>query len=371
MLWGLVLSACLLTGWIVWAVVARVPVYEVTDDARLEVVGGRHVVQAPVAGSVTETKLELGAPVEAGQVLVRLDSADLDKALAEKTAEEKALASELSALERELKAMHVALGSAKTAELAAVDEARAAEEAALPEAELAARRAEQIAEREGAFSPAEIDKARTEAAARQRALGTLKRSVVRLRSSVDSRLSDRQVALQQLEREATAFRASFQKLAAAIERLKATIEKRTIRAPEGGVLARISELTPGAFVEEGATLCTIVPKDAELKVVAQFLPTAAVGRISPGQSAQLRLHGFPWAQYGRVEASVMSTGSEAPDGKLRVELSVRRERSAIPLQHGLGTSVDVEVERVSPATLLLRAAGKWVEPSNEAPRDGS
>ena len=31
--------------------------------------------------------------------------------------------------------------------------------------------------------------------------------------------------------------------------------------------------------------------------------------------------------------------------------------TAIPLQHGLPCAVEVEVERVSPATLLLRIAG--------------
>jgi membrane fusion protein (multidrug efflux system) len=366
-----VLGAALLAAWIGWALRARVSVYEVTEDARLEVEGGRHVVQSPVAGSVVSSALVLGAEVSKGQVLVRLDVAELEKALAEKLAESKALERELAALEKELEAVRDALGTAQQAKLAAVAEAQAAKEAAVPEAERAARRAAQIAKYEdhpGAFSTAEIDEARTQASARDKALAELKHRVARLGWDHESQLSDRLVALQQLEREATAFRAGADKLAPAIERLKVAIGKRTIVAPDGGVLGGIAELTAGAFVAEGAALCTIVPQGAELKVVAQFQPSAAVGRIAPGQPAQLRVHGFPWAQYGRLDATVTSIGSEAPDGKLRVELSVTRDASAIPLQHGLGTAVDVEVERVSPAALLLRAAGKWIEPgTSESP----
>jgi membrane fusion protein (multidrug efflux system) len=365
MLWGLVLGGCLLAGWMLWAVLARVPVYEVSEDARLEVVGGRHVVQAPVAGAVVDSTLVLGAPVERGQLLVRLDAAELEKALEEKQAEKKALELDLAALRQEQVAVRDAMGAARRAESAAVDEARAAEDAALPEAELAKRRAARLSQRQGAaFSEAELDEARSLAAARQKALTRMKRGVARLEWDHRSRLSDRLVELQRLEREEAILSAGVKKLAVGIEGLLVAIDKRRIVAPHDGVLGRITELSAGAFVEEGAPLCTVVPERAQLKVVAQFRPSAAVGRIAPGQQAQLRFHGFPWAQYGRVPAEVVSIGSEAPDGKLRVELSVKQEASSVPLQHGLGTAVDVEVERISPATMLLRAAGKLVEPSS-------
>jgi membrane fusion protein (multidrug efflux system) len=52
---------------------------------------------------------------------------------------------------------------------------------------------------------------------------------------------------------------------------------------------------------------------------------------------------------------------EIRDGKVRVELAVNAaSRSRIPFQHGLPGSVEVEVERTSPAVLLLRSAGEAV-----------
>jgi hypothetical protein len=73
----------------------------------------------------------------------------------------------------------------------------------------------------------------------------------------------------------------------------------------------------------------------------------------------MRLDGFPWAQYGMVAATVTRVGSEVHDGRVRVELWVHRDPgSQIPLQHGLPGTLEVEVERVSPARLMLRALGK-------------
>lgn len=99
----------------------------------------------------------------------------------------------------------------------------------------------------------------------------------------------------------------------------------------------------------------------KLQIIAEFPPAAALGKVRPGQPAILRLDGFRWAQYGTVSARVSHVAEEIRDGKVRVELAVNSARPAeIPYQHGLPGSVEVEVERVSPAVLILRSAGKLV-----------
>jgi membrane fusion protein (multidrug efflux system) len=96
-----------------------------------------------------------------------------------------------------------------------------------------------------------------------------------------------------------------------------------------------------------------------LKIMADFLPPAALGRIQPRQPARLRLEGFPWTQYGIVSATVASVANEVRDGQVRVELAVRSDAvPSIPLQHGLPGTVEVAVDHVSPAALILRAAGR-------------
>jgi membrane fusion protein (multidrug efflux system) len=132
---------------------------------------------------------------------------------------------------------------------------------------------------------------------------------------------------------------------------------RSIRSPAVGQLGEVANVQIGAVVHEGETLGAIV-SPGTLKVIAGFLPSAALGRIKPGQPARLRLEGFPWTQYGTVAARVTDVASEIRDKLVRVELAVEAEAaSAIPFQHGLPGTVEVEVDRVSPATLVLRTAG--------------
>ena len=140
----------------------------------------------------------------------------------------------------------------------------------------------------------------------------------------------------------------------------AAAQRGPIRAPIGGTLAEAAVLRVGGVLKEGDKIGIIVPS-GRMIVVAQFPPRAALGRLAPGQPAQLRLDGFPWMQWGAVAAKVEHVAGEVRDGSVRVELSVDSSRpTRVPLQHGLPGSVEVAVEQVSPATLLLRTAGSMV-----------
>jgi len=79
--------------------------------------------------------------------------------------------------------------------------------------------------------------------------------------------------------------------------------------------------------------------------------------VRNGQPARVRLEGFPWTQYGSPTAIVASVAGEPRDGTIRVELTLDGRHSSIPLQHGLPAEVDVEVDRMSPAALVLRSIG--------------
>ena len=62
-----------------------------------------------------------------------------------------------------------------------------------------------------------------------------------------------------------------------------------------------------------------------------------------------------------MPAIVSRVGSEPKDGQVRVELILQpTPGTRIPLQHGLPASAEVEVERVSPAGLVLDAAGRFL-----------
>jgi multidrug resistance efflux pump len=127
-----------------------------------------------------------------------------------------------------------------------------------------------------------------------------------------------------------------------------------------GTIAEISSVTVGSVVAEGDRLAAIVPTGG-LRVIAEYPPPRAIGRIQVGQSARMRLDGFPWAQHGTLPARVSRVANEVRDGKVRVELEVLPSDFAVPLQHGLPGRLEVETERTAPYVLVMRAAGKLLD----------
>lgn len=102
--------------------------------------------------------------------------------------------------------------------------------------------------------------------------------------------------------------------------------------------------------------------------IEAYFPTTALIHVQPGQSARMRCDDFVWSQYGTVAATVTSVAQEIKQGTVRVELEVNTDaHRAIPLQPGLTGAVEIAYERVSPATLVLRAAGRFVTRSNNDP----
>jgi len=212
-----------------------------------------------------------------------------------------------------------------------------------------------------------LRRARVNVQQRQAAVDALRLAVSRLEQEQRAQESNRQTRLAHLEREVVQFEGEIATTAAAIERLEYEVENRRIRAPVAGQIGEFANPHTGSIVTVGDRLGAIVPP-GELKAIAYFLPPAALGRIQVGQSARLRFDGFPWTQYGSVSATVASIAREPRHGRVRVELTVHpHPASPIPLQHGLPGMVEVQVARVSPATLVLRAAGRLLSGPRTAP----
>jgi membrane fusion protein (multidrug efflux system) len=123
----------------------------------------------------------------------------------------------------------------------------------------------------------------------------------------------------------------------------------------------------GTVLKEGDKLGSIVPS-GNIRIVADFLPAAAVARVRAGQHAKMRPDGFPWTQYGMLSATVRRVANEPRSGHIRVELDVDPDQgSPIPIQHGLPGTLEIEIERVSPAGLVFRAAGRRLAAPAMAP----
>jgi membrane fusion protein (multidrug efflux system) len=351
-------AVVLLALWLAWFLLAQVRVYEVSESARLEVNQQIHPVTAAIAGRVVAERLTLGASVAEGDVLVELDSDAERLALVEERARIAALAPPLAALRDEVTAEQASWKADVLAAKVRTEEAHAQ----LLQAEALARFAEEeharMARLGGTVSELELMHLRAEADQRGAAADALRVAPERIAAERDALERKHEATLADLRRSIAVLEGQATEGAAREDCLAREVERRLVRAPIAGRLGEVATLKIGGFLHEGDRVAAIVPP-GELRVVADFAPGTALGRVRPGAPARVRLDGFPWTQYGSLEAVVDRVAEEPRDGHLRVELAVPQQKSRIPLQHGLSGVAEVEVERASPAVLVLRANGEF------------
>ena len=358
----LAIALLLLAVWIMWAFRARVTRYEVSDTARLELTAATFPVQASVSGSLVNNYLQLGREVQAGEVLAELDSRAERLSLDEEKTRAAAFEPQLSALRAELESESAGANGEQRvlsfSESAAQAQLREAEaQAALSAKE--AQRAESL-RKEGIIAEAEVQRAEADAQSKRAASDNLRAALAKLAPEQGVRDTDREVKLRELSEEIAKLNADWTASLATVRRLEYEVERRKIRASATGRLGECAILRTGMHISEGQQLGVILPS-GRLQITAEFQPSAALGKLRAGQLAVMRLQGFPWAQYGTVPARVLRVADEIRDGKVRVELAVNGTPPVrIPLQHGLPGSVEVAVERISPAGLVMRSAGDLV-----------
>jgi multidrug resistance efflux pump len=357
---GLVLALALLLLWMAWFFLAHVSVYEVSDKAELEVERAVHPIASAVSGRIVASNLVLGRQVKTGDVLVELEADTQQFQLGEQQSQVAGSGSQISSIEAEIVSEKQAYEHEQVAAQQAVEEARAHYREAESVAQFAQAETERLRKMFAAGVVPELDLNRSVAGAQQRraAADSLRYAAVRLEAEQHTRVNERNAQIQKLTSDLNKLKNDRATGGVTIQRLEQEVNRRRIRAPIDGKLGEVAPLRVGAVVHEGDRLGSVVP-EGKLRVVATFEPPAALGRIRPGLDARLRLEGFPWGQYGSVAATVTNVASEIRDGRIRVELALDADdRSRIPLQHGLPGSVEVQVESISPASLVLRSAGR-------------
>lgn len=359
---ALLIAAVLLTAWLAWAFKSRITRYETSDSARLEVDRAAYAIEAGAAGRLTASSLILGRDVQAGDVLAELDSTGEELSLQEERTRLAALQPQLAALQAQMASEEQGRTDERRVLALSLEGARARYQEAEAQASAAEQQAARAArlQSEGILAQADAERAKAEARSRRAAAENLKIAISRLEPELQVREEDRQVHQKQILADLAKLQADIAISSASIHRLEYEIDRRRIRAPISGRLGECAPVHPGSQIAQGQQLGVILPA-GKVQVIAEFQPAVALGKIRPGQHATIRLDGFPWAQYGTISARVSTVAAEIRDGKVRVELAIdAAPRSTIPLQHGLPGSVEVEVERVSPAALLLRSAGAVV-----------
>ncbi len=363
---GLAATLVVLAAWGAWMHLGRIEIYASTTQARLEVVGLPHRVATREAGRIVTVRTELGREVTLGDALVVLDTSVEEQQLEEARVRVTGLDERAKALRRQIVALEEARASHLGANASAVARARVE----VAQAEAVAVRDERLGVIAGRLGAEQLlsgtDRLKAESDVVDSRLKVEQARAERLRQSAALRYDDRQEAsrMTELAQRVVDLEADRRASLVQIETARAQIERRTVRAPAAGRLGNITALQVGDVLKAGDVIATVVPGEA-IHVVAELPPAEAIGRVLPGQRARVRVAGFSWTQYGMLEAVVQQVASEPHDGTARVELELALTPGAanrIPIQHGLPSSVDIEVERVSPWTLLVRSAGSAVSP---------
>jgi membrane fusion protein (multidrug efflux system) len=360
----------ILVIWGTWFLLAQVNVYELSLDARIEVISAVHTIGAPVSGRITAVNLKVDQQVAEGDVLVTLETSQESSRVDEEMANLNSLRQRRQALQIARQAEIEVGTSSWQRSIEVVERARAElheEELELRLATATLERNQQLIE-QGVISQAGFEETQSIVDQEQAEVEIARRQLAGLEWEKQQSEKEHLARLAENERQLAAVDGEIGMAEAAVTRLSLVLEERAIRAPVAGRIGELEGLKPGSVVEGGDPIAAIVP-EGELMVVARFPAGSALGRIRAGQEARLRLDAFPWIRFGEVKAVVARVGSEAVDGLVRVEagLAPEPEIGSIPLQHGLVGSLAVKVEQVAPVELLLRVVGKRLDRVRQAP----
>jgi len=348
-----------------WVTLARVPVYAVSEFARLQARDAVHPVDIQIAGRVMAVNLPIGGNVRQGDVLIALDATDIGLRLDDARAAERGLTAQITALDAEIAAREEALASTSTLGRASVSEARAARSQTEAQASFASRERERadLMRQAGVVAESDVDRAAATWVQAKAAVTAHDHRLTVLSTETHRDIADRRAQNDSLRRSLAALHAERDSAGVAVKRLEIEVARHTVRAPIDGLLGQVRAPQVGSVVTVGQTVAVVTPETA-IQLVADFAPAAAIGRVRRGQHARMRVTGFPWTQYGMLHATVTAVSSEVSDGRIRVELALDPQApSAIPSRHGLIGEVEIEIEQVSPGVLLARSAGQLFDHS--------
>ena len=134
-----------------------------------------------------------------------------------------------------------------------------------------------------------------------------------------------------------------------------TLQYQELRAPVAGTVFDL-QATPGLVPQpsQAEALLKIVPDDHLIAEV--FVTNQDIGFVRENQPADVRIDSFPFSEFGDIEGTVVSVGSDAlpPDQinqfyrfpvKVNLEEQVLKARGnkEIPLQSGMSVSVNIKV----------------------------
>ncbi len=138
------------------------------------------------------------------------------------------------------------------------------------------------------------------------------------------------------------------------------VEHASVKSPVKGTVKRLLVTTVGGVLQPGKEIVEIVPTDDALLLEAQISPKD-IAFLHPGQKATVRFTAYDYAIYGGLEAVVDHIGADTvtdEDGNAFYVVRVRTLKSslgeALPIIPGMVADVDIMTGRKSVLAYLLK-----------------
>lgn len=312
----LALVAIIVGGYQVWHYYS---VRESTDDAQID--GHIVPVSSRVPGTVIAVNVDDNQFVEAGTVLVQLDTKDYEVALAKAEAD-------LADAQAAARAASVGVPIASTTTTSQTSTATASLNAAQREVEAANARlreaqanynrvAQDLKRYEQLLAKDEISRQQYDAAvaaeqaaratvdAGQAAVATAQSHVAQAEAGVSAaQTGPQQVAVTSAK--AKAAQAAVQRAEANLQQAKLNLQYTTIKAPFAGVVSK-RNAEPGQVVQAGQPLVSVVDLD-DVYVTANFKETQ-LKNMKPGQAVEVDVDAYGHSYHGRVTSIGGATGA--------------------------------------------------------------
>ena len=374
-----ILRACVVffVALVVWAAFGKLDIVAVAEG-RLVPAGQLKIVQPPEQGIVREILVREGERVEAGQLLMRMDSqlADADVSVvrqefalrtlqlrridaelagrplerdaadppalfaevqaqwaANRRALEDALAQERSVLER-ARQNHAAAAEVKSKLEQTLPHYRAQEQAfaKLAKEGFAGGLAAQDKQRERIEKEQDL---RTQAHALESAAANIAQSekhLVQIESEYRQKLHGERVEAY----------AQHQRLEQELAKQTHKQGRLELRAPQAGTVKDLATHTPGTVVGPGVIIMTLVPAGEQLRAEV-WVSNQDVGFVHVGQNAKLKLTAFTFQKYGMLDGRVLRVSADAAEqtaGTAAARAEAQRAQPAayktvidLPVQH--------------------------------------
>jgi membrane fusion protein (multidrug efflux system) len=271
-----------------------------TDDAQID--GDIDPVLPRVSGYVTDVLVKENQEVHAGDVLVRIDSRDLQAKVDQ----------EQAALVNAQAAVSVAVANVANTRAA---QASSRAKAASSQADVTAARTKQemtaadLARYKALVAKEEISQQQYDAA--RAAADSARASVEASRSTAEAARSTADAGAAQIDaaqRQVAAAQASVAQHQASLEAAKLQASYTVVTAPASGIVSKKS-VEVGQYVQAGQPLLAIV-EGTDTWVSANFKETQ-LAKMHPGQTVEVEVDAYPGHVFhGRVESLSAATGAK-------------------------------------------------------------